>query len=129
VATGSTSTAAVQLGAVTVTDARGALLGSWTSSVISSDYITGAGTANEKIIKDNADYWSGPATTSTGTAVRVPGQPLIANVVTLAASRTAFAATGVVGNNTTSWNPTVNVNIPSASVAGAYSGTITHSIA
>jgi hypothetical protein len=129
VATGATSTNAVQLGNVSVTDGRGALLGTWTASVASSDYTTGAGTTNETIAMANADYWSGIATVSTGTAVRLPGQLLAANEVTLASSRTAFSASAIVGNNTTSWNPTVNVNIPSASVVGAYSGTIIHSVA
>jgi len=58
-----------------------------------------------------------------------PGQLLVANKVTLATSRTAFSASALVGNNTASWNPTVNVTIPSAAVAGDYTGTITHSIA
>jgi hypothetical protein len=47
----------------------------------------------------------------------------------LAASRTAFSAGSVVGNNSVSWNPTVTINIPSAAVAGTYSGTVTHSVA
>ena len=129
VATGAASTTPAQLGTVSVADSRGALLGTWTTSVASSNFTTGTATADETILKDNADYWSGLATASTGTAVRLPGQPLAANEVTLAASRTAFSASGVVGNGTTAWIPTVNVNIPAASVAGAYSGVITHSVA
>lgn len=130
VATGAASTAAVQLGVTTVSDARGALLGAWTSSVASTAFTTGGATANETIASSNAGYWSGASTTGTsGTAVRVPGQLLVANKVTLGTAATAFAATGVVGNNVTNWNPTVNVDIPAASVAGAYSGTITHSVA
>jgi hypothetical protein len=129
VATGAASTPAVQLGVTSVTDGRGAFLGAWTASVASSDFTTGGATADETIANSNADYWSGPATASSGTAVRLPGQPLAANEVTLGASRTAFSASAVVGNNTAAWNPTVNVNIPSASVAGAYSGVITHSVA
>lgn len=127
-ATGAATTSA-QLGAVTVSDLRGALLGSWTAGVTSSDFTTGAGTANETIAKANADYWSGAATSSSGTAVLTPGQLLVANKVTLGSSRTAFAATATVGNNTAAWNPTVIVNVPSSAVAGAYSGTITHSVA
>jgi len=129
VATGASSTTPAQLGIVAVSDGRGALLGAWTSSVASSDFTTGLATANETIGKANAGYWSGAATASSGTAVLLPGQALAANVQTLASSRTAFSASAVVGNNTASWNPTVNVNIPAASVAGAYSGTITHSVA
>lgn len=129
VATGTATTASAQLGTIAVTDTRGALLGSWTASVSSSDFTTGASTANETIAKANADYWSGAATATTGTGVFGPGQLLVANKVTLATSRTAFSASALVGNNTASWNPTVNVTIPSAAVAGDYTGTITHSIA
>jgi len=129
VATGAASTAAAQLGAISVADGRGALLGAWTTSVSSSDFTTGEATADETIAKANADYWSGAATSTSGTGTFTPGQLLVANKVTLAESRTAFSAAVVVGNNTASWNPTVNVNIPAASVAGSYTGTITHSIA
>lgn len=129
VATGSATTASAQLGSVAVGDARGALLGSWTTSVSSTDYTTGGATANETIAKANADYWSGAATATTGVGTFTPGQLLAANKVTLGSSRTAFSASVVVGNNTATWNPTVNVNIPAASVAGDYTGTITHSIA
>jgi hypothetical protein len=129
VATGTSTTAAAQLGSVAVADGRGALLGSWTASVSSTDFTTGGATANETVAKANADYWSGAATSTTGVGTFTPGQLLVANKVTLSTSRTAFSAAVVVGNNTAAWNPTVNVNIPAASVAGAYSGTITHSIA
>ncbi len=128
VATG-TATTSAQLGSVSVSDARGALLGSWTTSVSSTDFTTGGATSNETVAKGQADYWSGAATSTSGTATFAPGQLTALNKVTLAQSRTAFAATAVVGNNTAAWNPTVIVNIPSAAVAGVYSGTITHSIA
>ena len=42
VATGTASTASTQLGSVAVSDGRGALLGSWTTSVSSTDFTTGA---------------------------------------------------------------------------------------
>src|SRR2546423_5485542 len=127
-ATGS-ATVSAQLGTTTVTDARGALLGSWTGSVASTDFTTGGATANETIAKADADYWSGAATSATGVGAFTPGQLLVANKVTLAASRTAFSAASVVGNNTVAWNPTVIINVPAAAVAGTYSGTITHSVA
>jgi hypothetical protein len=129
-ATGSGSAAiSTQLGTTTVTDARGALLVAWTSSVASTDFTTGGATANETITKTNLDYWSGAATTATGVGTFTPGQLLVANKQTLASSRTAFSAATVVGNNTVIWNPTVDVNVPSAAVVGTYSGTITHSVA
>jgi hypothetical protein len=127
VATG-TATVSSQLGAVTVSDGRGALLGSWTASVASTDFTTGGATANETISKASVDYWSGAATSTTGTAVFVPGQATALLKQAMSASRTAYSATGVIGNTTATWNPTVVVNIPAQAVAGTYSGTVTHSI-
>lgn len=128
VATGSSSVSA-QLGSVTVTDERGALLGSWTATVSGTDFTTGGATANETIAKANASYWSGAATATSGTATFTPGQANAGAAQTLAASRTAFSASAAVGNNSATWNPTVTVTIPSAAVSGTYSGTITHSVA
>jgi hypothetical protein len=127
-ATGSASLTS-QLGAVTVTDARGALGETWTATVSSTDFTTGGASADETISKSSVSYWSGPATAATGTAVRLPGQLTAANAETLASSRTAFSASATVGNNTTTWNPTLIVTIPSTAVAGTYSGTVTHSVA
>lgn len=127
VATG-TASISNTLGNTTVTDNRGALLGTWTASVSSTDFTTGTATADETITKDNVAYYSGLATASSGTAVRVPGQATALASQSLSASRTAFSATGVVGNNSTTWVPTVVVTIPSDSVAGTYSGTVTHSV-
>jgi hypothetical protein len=122
-------TLTAQLGAVSVSDQRGSLLGAWTASVTSTDFTTGDATANETIAKANVSYWSGAATASSGVAVFAPGQLLAANKVALSASRTAFAATAAVGNNTATWNPTIVVTIPSTAVVGEYAGTITHSLA
>jgi hypothetical protein len=127
-ATGSASISG-QLGTTTVTDARGALLGSWTSTVSSGSFTTGGGTANETIPNSDVTYWSGPATASSGVGTFTPGQPTSGNAVALGSSQTAYAASSVVGNNSVSWNPTLTVNIPAAAVVGTYSGTITHSVA
>jgi len=37
-------------------------------------------------------------------------------------------ATGITGDNSATWNPTINVTIPGGTVVGTYSGTITQSI-
>ena len=129
-ATTDAGTLSAALGSVTVTDARGALLsGGWTASVDGSDFVTGVGTADLTIADDFVDYWSGPATAFTGVAVTTPGQLTALLAQDLSAQRTAFAAVDVVGNNSTTWNPTIVVNIPSDSIAGVYTGTITHSAA
>jgi len=130
VATDGGTTAAAQLGGVTVTDNRGALAATWTASVASTDFAIGGSPSAEQIIaKANASYWSGAQTAFTGTAVNVPGQLTVADKVMLDTLRTAFTASATVGNNSVTWNPTVNVVIPAQAVVGAYSGTITHSIA
>lgn len=130
VATGILS-AGESLGNVTVTDARGALLAAgWSVQVASSDFITGSavpGSANlaeRTIAKDNVSYSPGLPTVATGVAVRLPGAP-----GALASSRVAMATTGIVGNNVTTWAPTITIDIPADSVAGTYSGVITHSFA
>jgi hypothetical protein len=122
-------TLSAQLGTVTVTDSRGALLGTWTASVSSTDFTTGGATANETVGKGQVTYWSGAATASSGTAVFLPGQAAAVNAQALSVARTAFSASAIVGNNSASWNPTVTVNVPAAAVAGTYTGTITHSVA
>jgi hypothetical protein len=127
VATG-TATITSALGGVTVSDGRGALGGTWTASVASTDFTTGAASAEETIAKAQVDYWSGLATGTTGTAVRVPGQLTVLNKQDMSVSRTAYSASATVGNNTTTWNPTLVVNIPAQAVTGTYSGTVTHSV-
>lgn len=127
VATG-TASITNTLGSTSVTDNRGSLLGTWTSTVSSTDFVTGTATADETIAKSNVSYYSGLATASSGTAVLVPGQATSLLAQDLSTSRTAFSANAIVGNNSATWVPTVVVTIPSDSVAGTYTGTITHSV-
>ncbi|MFG1964777.1 hypothetical protein [Nonomuraea sp. NPDC049028] len=112
-----------QMGAVTVTDARGGLASTWSASVISTDFTTGGATAPETIPNINVTYSPGAATGTTGTGTFTPGPGGIINV-----PRVAFTGTELVGDNTATWNPTVNVTIPAGKVAGVYTGTITHSV-
>ena len=104
VATGTASVSST-LGNTSVTDNRGALLGTWTASVTSTDFTTGAATADETIGKALVSYASGASTASSGTAVRVPGQATTLLAEDMSVSRTAFSATGVVGNNSTDLGP------------------------
>ncbi|MFD8527962.1 hypothetical protein ACFV0L_11195 [Streptosporangium canum] len=112
-----------QIGPITVTDDRGTLNGSWNATVISTDFTTGEGTGPETIPNINVSYSPGPATATTGTGTFTPGPGGIVNV-----PRVAFAGTELVGNDSVTWNPTLTVTIPSAAVAGTYSGTVTHSV-
>ena len=47
------------LGNVTVTDQRGGLLPLWTATVTATDFTTGGGSADEKVVKANVSYASG----------------------------------------------------------------------
>ncbi|MBB4915197.1 hypothetical protein [Streptosporangium saharense] len=113
-----------QLGSVTVTDARGALVAAWTASVISTSFTTGGGGAAETIAASDVSYAPGLATSTTGLGVFTPGLG-----GTLGVSRTAYSLAAGTGNNSATWNPTITVSLPAAAVAGTYTGTITHSVA
>lgn len=127
VASGS-STRSARLGTVTVT-ASGLVAQSFTATVSSTSFATGGRTAAETIPRASISYWSGPVTASSGLQTAVPGQATALQAVDLSVARTAFSSTGLVLSISTSWNPTIVVNIPAAAVAGTYTGTITHSVA
>ena len=38
-------------------------------------------------------------------------------------------ATNVNGDNSAAWNPVIQVSVPSGAIGGAYSATLTHSVA
>ena len=130
VAAGATSVTR-QLGAVTVNDDRPGLLtglaSSWTATVSASDFVTGGGTAAERVPRSAVTYSSGPNTAGVGVTLFVPS-----GAVTLDQSRRAANATGLllllVGSSAT-WNPTLTISLGSGRVAGTYTGTITHSVA
>ncbi|MEV6814733.1 hypothetical protein [Micromonospora sp. NPDC051296] len=116
------------LGPVTVLDQRSSITPNWTASVISTDFSTGGGTSGETIPNINVSYWSGPATATAGTGTFTPGQPTPGDQQIINVPRTAFSKTGGTGNNFATWNPTLVVNIPPATVRGTYTGTVTHSV-
>lgn len=121
-------TISAQLGTVKVDDTR-LLLANWTATASATNFITGGGSTAETIAKNRLSYWSGPVTASTGVGVRVPGQLTALNAVSLSTAVTAFALQAVVLGTSTSWNPTIVVAVPASAVAGAYHGTVTHSVA
>ncbi len=112
-----------QLGTVTVTDTRGALVASWTATVSSTDFTTGGGTSNEKVTNASVSYASGLLSTS-GAGVFTPQLG-----ATLSTSRAAATLTAGIGNNSASWNPTLTFTLQASQVAGTYTGTVTHSVA
>lgn len=117
-----------QLGTVTVIDQRAAANATWTASVVATQFDTGTDDPTESIPPNLVDYWSGPATATTGTGTFVPGQPTRADRGSLERPRTAFSKTSGSGNNSASWNPTLEITIPQDAVGGFYSGTVTHSV-
>ncbi|MGW4644363.1 hypothetical protein ACWEN6_37990 [Sphaerisporangium sp. NPDC004334] len=118
-----------QLGLITVSDQRAALTATWTATVSATNFTTGGGTAAETIPTTSVQYWSGPATATTGTGTFVAGQANAAAAVTLDQPRTAFSKTTGSGSNSATWNPTLIVNIPAQAVAGTYTGTVNHLVA
>jgi hypothetical protein len=116
------------LGPVTVLDQRASLTPNWSASAISTDFVTGGGTAGETIPNINVSYWSGGATATSGSGTFTPGQPNAGAAQIINVPRTAFSHTGGTGSNFATWNPTLEVAIPAGTVSGVYTGTVTHSI-
>ncbi len=114
------------LGQVAVTDTRRSAEGTWTATVVASDFVG----AQSIIPADAAQYWSGPATGTTGDAVFTPGQLTAVDAVTLgSAEETAFSVAGATAVNVAKWAPTLVIVIPNSALADTYDGTITHSVA
>jgi len=111
-ATGAASTSG-SLGANSVTDARGG-----TVSAASAGF-TGPGSTHST----GVSYTSG-AVTNTGTVTVVGSSP-----ASIASAATVVAGTAVSGNNTASWTPSLTVALPADALAGAYTGTVTTSVA
>jgi hypothetical protein len=108
------------LGQVQVNDARSPAAGSgWVATVISSAFTPPAGPA---IAAGAVSYTNGPIT-KVGTATYTANNPgALTGVIP------ALTATGITGDNSATWNPTINVAVPGGMAAGVYSATITHSV-
>ena len=104
------------LGAVTVTDARGGTAG-WVTSAASSTF-TGVGLS----VSDDVVYTNGTVTeTGTNTVAAASG-------LSITSDQPVATATAVSGNNTASWDPTLDVSMPAGALAGDYAGTVTTSL-
>jgi len=109
-----------QLGEVQVNDARGAAAGSgWVASVISTAFTPLAGPT----IAASAVGYTANAIVKVGTATYTANDP-----ANLTGASPAVTATGITGDNSATWNPTINVTVPGGMAAGVYSATITHSV-
>jgi hypothetical protein len=110
------STITGTLGAVSVTDARGGTAG-WVASAASTTF-TGAGLS----VSDDVAYTNGTvATTGTSSVAGV-------TAASITSSAPVATATGVSGNNTATWDPTLDVSMPAGALVGAYTGTVTTSL-
>jgi hypothetical protein len=108
------------LGEVQVSDARGSLAGSgWVASVISTAFTPPAGPA----IAASAVGYTAGAIVKIGTATYTANNP-----PDLTAVSPAVTATGITGDNSATWNPTISVLVPGGMAAGVYAATITHSV-
>ena len=108
------------LGEVQVNDARSAAAGSgWVASVISTAFTPPSGPA----IPASAVGYTAGAIVKVGTATYTANDP--PNLTGVAPSVTA---TGITGDNSATWNPTINVAVPGGMAANTYSATITHSV-
>jgi hypothetical protein len=108
------------LGQVQVNDARSAAAGSgWVATVISTAFTPPSGPTIGAV---NVGYTAGPIT-KVGTATFTANDP-----PDLTGAVAAVTATGITGDNSATWNPTINVTVAGGMAAGVYSGTITHSV-
>lgn len=119
------ATTSASLGVVRVDDTRGALLGTYKATVSGTDFTTGGATAAETIPVGNIAY-TGGVVTRTGTVVCAS---LLVAAALSGTAQDAMNATGATGTNSCAWNPTIAVTLPAATVAGTYTGLITHSVA
>jgi hypothetical protein len=109
------------LGEVQVSDARSAAAGSgWIASVIASAFTPPSGPA----IAASAVSYTAGTIIKVGTATYDANDP-----GDLTAVVPAVTASGITGDNSATWNPTITVAVPGGTIAGVYTATITHSVA
>lgn len=109
------------LGVVQVSDGRSPAAGSgWVASVISTAFTPPSGPA----IAASAVGYTAGTITKVGTAVYTANDP-----PNLTGVSPAVTATGITGDNSATWSPTISVLVPGGMAAGTYTATITHSVA
>jgi hypothetical protein len=118
--TNATTAAATTSGSivgVAVTDLRSGVAG-WVASAVSTDF-----TATGTTIAAASVGYASSAPVVTGFATVTP-----AATAAIGTIRPVQTATTVVGDNSATWTATVEVTLPADARAGAYAGTITHSV-
>jgi len=111
-----------------VIDQRATVSGTWTAGVTSTDFTTGTGTAtaDETVAAGDIEYSPGSVITQVNpSTIYTPGTDARLDNTT---SLTAMSTSDESGSGGVSWNPTITVHLPAQTVAGTYSGIITHSV-
>jgi hypothetical protein len=111
-----------------VTDDRALDAASWTVTASSTNWTTGAGTPTERIPAADVSYDPGTITT-TGVITATGTTIALANSTLPALDNTVVAGTNGIGDNSATWDPIISVAVPAGAVAGAYTGTLTQSVA
>jgi hypothetical protein len=108
------------LGQVQVNDARDPAAGAgWVATVISAAFTPSGGPA----IAASAVSYNAGAITKVGTATYTANNPAdLTGVVAV------VTATGITGDNSATWNPTISIAVPGGTAAGTYVAVITHSV-
>ena len=118
---GSPGSISTIMGNVEVTDLRGVPSGgSWVASASATDLTPTSG----KAIPATGFGYSAGAITSTGTVTIS-----VFDQTNLSVQQTIVSASGISGSDSALWAPTLTLNIPAGIANGAYSGTITQSVA
>lgn len=119
------STATVTLTGVKVTDNRAGTTG-WTATVISTDFKSAKretlGVSLHSIAASNASYTAETATVTGTATVTTTGKQ-----TDLSAAKAVQTAGAVQGNNTATWNGTLELAVPSNAIADDYTAVVTHS--
>jgi hypothetical protein len=127
---GSIIGAPANFGDVTVTDNRGANPATWTATVYSTNFVNSV--SGDVIPAGDATYLTGTVTTTpaeTGlSAVSVNGTVPLA-LGTATTGQPVVTETGYDGDNSTVWDPEIDLAVPATAVIGTYDATITHSVA
>ena len=122
-ATAPGGSASASLGTVQVIDNRG-FGADWTATVSATEFTTGNGTAPETIPASDAYYditgfgsTTGSANFSTAPETILSGDP-----------QPVVSATNVGGVTSATWDPLIDVNVPTTAIVGQYTATIVHSV-
>jgi large repetitive protein len=110
-------------GDVQVTDDRGFGAG-WTAAVSSTNFTTGNASPVETIPVGDATYTVGAPVATSGQATFTYAPPIQLSGNALG----VVTADNVAGNTSVTWNPVIQVQVPSGAIGGTYTAVVTHSV-